>query len=74
VVYENNYVNTVLNLTVKMTVCGCSSSFGILALLVLKGTVKRRMLMYGQKMSQDVSYMTSWDETDLSTLLTINKL
>jgi len=30
-----------------------------------KGTLKRRMLTYGQKTSQDVSYMTTWDETVL---------
>jgi len=29
---------------------------------MFKGTLKRRMLTYGQNTSQD-SYMTSWDET-----------
>jgi len=37
-----------------------------------KGTLKRRMLTYGQKTSQDVSYMTSWDETALKRFLCVN--
>jgi len=30
-----------------------------------KGALKRLILTYGQKTSQDVSYMTFWDETVL---------
>jgi len=33
-----------------------------------KGALKRRILTYGQKTSQDVSYMTFWDETVLGFL------
>jgi len=36
-----------------------------------KGALKRRILTYGQNTSQNVSYMTIWDETVLAIMLRI---